>query len=205
MRENRTDFQAMLDHRFIADVNNGTLSPQTFERYLVYESAFVDTAISIFAYAVATAPTIEQKRRLIIVLDTLANQQIAYFERTFAKRKINLSSIDVSSPAVSAFRTGMLDIARQGGFIETVTAMFAAEWMYWTWCKKAANSPISDPLLKEWIDLHVDHSFAQQALWLKKELDKAGEALSETDCTRLSAVFASATRLEIDFHNAPYL
>lgn len=205
LRENAVVFQAMLDHRFVSDVKNDTLTKEAFERYLVYEGAFVETAISIFAYAVATARTIEQKRWLVAVLDALANRQIAYFERTFAGRNIDPSVFDVDIPEVADFREGMLDIARHGGFIDTVAAMFCAEWMYWTWSKAAGKSPISDPLLKEWVDLHADQEFAEQALWLKRELDKAGESLSENDRQRLSAVFGRAMQLEIDFHNAPYL
>lgn len=204
LRENAAVFQAMLDHRFVTDVKNDKLTKQAFERYLVYEGAFVDTAISIFAYAVATARTIEQKRWLIAVLDALANEQIVYFERTFADRNIDPAAFDVTVPAVEAFRTGMLDIARKGRFLDIVTAMFAAEWMYWTWSKDAAQSTISDPLLKEWVGLHVHQGFSDQALWLKQQLDAAGANLSEEECARLSGIFGRAMQLEIVFHDAPY-
>ncbi|NEI21271.1 TenA family transcriptional regulator [Rhizobium leguminosarum] len=205
LRENDAVFRTMLSHRFVEDVKNDRLSKAAFERYLVYEGAFVDSAISIFAYAAATAKTMMQKRWLIAVLDALANEQIAYFERTFASRGIDPSSFDTGIAEVEAFRTGMLEIARQGGYLDTVAAMFAAEWMYWTWSKAAASCPISDPLLKEWVDLHVDPNFAAQAQWLKNELDMAGETLEEDEKARLSAIFGRAMQLEIDFHDAPYL
>jgi thiaminase/transcriptional activator TenA len=82
--------------------------------------------------------------------------------------------------------------------------MFAAEWMYWTWSKEAAECLISDPLLKEWVDLHVNHGFADQALWLKHELDIAGGAMNEDEQRRLSTIFGRAMQLEIDFHDAPF-
>ncbi|TBY02012.1 TenA family protein [Rhizobium laguerreae] len=205
LRENDAVLGAMLSHRFVEDVKNDRLSKEAFERYLVYEGAFVDSAISIFAYAAATARTMAQKRWLIAVLDALANEQIAYFERTFASRDIDPSSFDTGMAEVEAFRTGMLEIARQGGFLDTVAAMFAAEWMYWTWSKEAATHPISDPLLKEWVDMHVDPNFAAQAQWLKNELDMTGETLEEDEKARLSAIFGRTMQLEIDFHDAPYL
>ncbi|HWT59212.1 MAG TPA: TenA family protein [Rhizobium sp.] len=205
LRENDAVLRTMLGHRFVEDVKNDTLSKEAFERYLVYEGAFVDSAISIFAYATATAKMMTQKRWLIAVLDGLASEQIAYFERTFASRSIDPSSFDTGVAEVEAFRAGMLEIARQGGFLDTVAAMFAAEWMYWTWSKEAATRSISDPLLKEWVALHVDPNFAAQAQWLKNELDTAGETLEEDEMARLSAIFGQAMQLEIDFHNAPYL
>ncbi|MCA2410156.1 TenA family protein (plasmid) [Rhizobium leguminosarum bv. viciae 248] len=205
LRENDALFQTMLGHRFVEDVKNNRLSEEAFERYLVYEGAFVDSAISIFAYAAATARTMPQKRWLVAVLDALVNEQITYFERTFASRGIDPSSFDTGIAEVEAFRTGMLEIARQGGFLDTVAAMFAAEWMYWTWSKEAATHPISDPLLKEWVDMHVDPNFAAQAQWLKNELDMTGETLEEDEKARLSAIFGRTMQLEIDFHDAPYL
>ncbi|RAS08440.1 TenA family protein [Ensifer adhaerens] len=205
LRENATVFEAMVNHRFVEDIVMGRLSPQVFERYLVYEGAFVETAISIFAFAAAKAETIEQKRWLIAVLDALANQQIAYFERIFAERNIDPGAYDLNVAEVDAIRTGMLDIARNGGFLDTVAAMFAAEWMYWTWSKRAARSSFADPHLKEWVEMHADDEFAAQAKWLKQELDVAGDALEASERKRLSAIFGRAQQLEIAFHDAAYV
>ena len=205
LRENGAVFDAMVTHRFVEDIKANKLSKEVFERYLVFEGAFVDTAISIFAFAAAKAETIAQKRWLIGVLDALANQQIAYFEKTFTERGINPAAYDTTMPEVAAFRDGMLAISRDGGYLDTVAAMFAAEWMYWTWSKDAARLEMSDPLLKEWVDLHAHKDFAAQALWLKMELDAAGEDMSVEERSRLSGIFGRAQALEIAFHYAPYL
>jgi thiaminase/transcriptional activator TenA len=205
LRENDDVLQEMLKHRFVTDVKADRLSKTAFERYLVFEGAFVDTAISIFAYAAATAKDIGQKRWLIEVLDVLANEQIAYFENTLAILGIEPSAFDTDIPEVASFRSGMLEIAREGGFIDTVAAMFAAEWMYWTWSKDAAAHIISDPLLKEWVGLHTHDGFASQANWLKEQLDLAGRALPDDERKRLSGIFRHAMVLEIEFHNAPYM
>lgn len=202
LRENAAVFDAMVNHRFVEDITLGRLPHQVFERYLVYEGAFVETAISIFAFATAKAKTISQKRWLIEVLDALANQQVTYFERIFADRGIDPGDHNVDAPEVEAFRTGMLDIAQNGGFLDTVAAMFAAEWMYWTWSKRAARSSIADPHLKEWVEMHAHDDFAAQAKWLKQQLDDAGDMLDASERNRLSAIFGRAQQLEIAFHDA---
>lgn len=204
LRENRVAFDAMVGHRFVTDILGDRLDRDVFDRYLVYEGAFVETAIAIFAHATANAPTMAQKRCLIGVLDALANQQIVYFERTLAERGVDPARYDTDRPAVAAFRQGMLAIARDGGFVDAVAAMFAAEWMYWTWCTAANAKPISDPLLREWVALHAAPEFAAQANWLRGTLDDAGDALSSTERTRLSAIFGKTQRLEIAFHTAAY-
>ncbi|HEV7308001.1 TenA family protein [Ensifer sp.] len=204
LRENSAVFEAMVNHRFVEDIVHGRLSNAVFERYLVYEGAFVETAISIFALATAKARTIDQKRWLIAVLDALANQQIAYFERIFAERGIDPGTYDVDRPEVEAFRQGMLEIAQEGGFLDIAAAMFAAEWMYWTWSKRAARANFADLHLKEWVEMHADDEFAAQATWLRQQLDDAGVGLDASERHRLSAIFGRAQHLEIAFHDAAY-
>lgn len=165
LAENQDLLGRMLDHPFVRCVADGTLPAGAYHRYLVYEGAFVETAISIFAYATAKAPDLEAKRWLITVQDALARDQMPYFEQSFAE--LGVDAAITSSEAVVAFDRGMLEIARDGEFTEIVTAMFAAEWMYWTWCSRATRVGIADPHVRRWVDLHVDHAFAAQARWLK--------------------------------------
>ncbi len=121
LRENAAVFEAMVSHRFTTDIERGLLPAEAFDRYLVYEGAFVDTAISIFALATAKAGTIKQKRWLIGVLDALANRQVAYFERTFAQRGIKPERFDLAEPRVEAFRAGMdLYFQRHDGEAATI-------------------------------------------------------------------------------------
>ncbi|RWA69037.1 TenA family protein [Mesorhizobium sp.] len=204
LRENEAVFEEMVRHRFTTDIEGGHLAGEVFDRYLVYEGAFVDTAISIFALATAKAGTIEQKRWLIGVQDDLANQQIAYFERTLAARVIDPSSFNLGDPRVKAFCAGMLDIAEKGAFLDTIVAMFAAEWMYWTWSKRVAAAAIADPLLKEWVAMHAGDTFARQAGWLRQQIDEADASLDDAGQARLSAVFGRVQALEIAFHDAAY-
>lgn len=204
LRDNEAIFEAMVRHRFTTDIEAGHLPGEVFDRYLVYEGAFVDTAISIFALATAKAGRIEQKRWLIGVLDDLANQQIAYFERTLAARAIDPASFNLAEPRVEAFCAGMLDIAEKGAFLDIVVAMFAAEWMYWTWSKRVAAAAIADPLLEEWLAMHADDTFAGQAAWLRQQIDDADAGLDEAGRARLSSVFGRVQALEIAFHDAAY-
>lgn len=204
LRENETIFEVMVRHRFTTDIESGHLPGEVFDRYLVYERAFVDTAISIFALATAKAGRIEQKRWLIGVLDDLANQQIAYFERTFAARAIDPACFNLAEPRVEAFCAGMLDIAEKGAFLDIIVAMFAAEWMYWTWSKRVAAAAIADPLILEWVAMHAGDTFARQAEWLRQQIDEANDRLDEAGRARISAVFGCVQALEIAFHDATY-
>ncbi|MEE4188342.1 MAG: TenA family protein [Roseobacter sp.] len=189
----------MLDHRFVQDIANDRLPRVVFHRYLAFEGAFVETAVSIFAFATARAPDMASQRWLIAVLDALANRQVTYFEEINQRRAIDPPA--KTPAAVIAFDQGMLHLAQEGRFVDIVTAMFAAEWMYWTWCSRVARRQTSDPDLRAWIDLHAEPEFEQQARWLKSAIDQHA---APDDLKRLTEVFAHVTQLEIDFHHAAY-
>lgn len=199
LRANESILNEMLNHRFVEDVCADRLPPDVFQRYVAYEGAFVETAIAIFAYAVARAPDMEASRWMIGVLDALANEQIPYFEERY--QTLNITQLADLPPQAAAFDSGMHELAKQGDFLDIATAMFAAEWMYWSWSKRAMTCQISNPDLKAWIALHVDDTFAAQAMWLKQAIDRYGNA---SDLSRLSTIFAKVTELEIAFHHAPY-
>lgn len=198
LQDNAKLLAGMLSHPFVRGIAENTLPEGAYHRYLVHEGAFVETAISIFAYATAKAPDLEAKRWLVGVQDALVRDQIPYFERSFAGLDVE-TGIPVPE-AVRAFDQGMLSLAREGDFLEIVTAMFTAEWIYWTWCSEAAKRDIADPHIRQWIDLHADDAFGAQARWLKTAIDRHSEP---GDRDRLSAVFARVTELEIAFHDAP--
>lgn len=204
LRENAEVFEAMVRHRFVRDIEADRLPRDVFDRYLLIEGAFVDTAIAIFALAVAKAPGIAERRWLIRVLDALANEQVAYFERVLAERGVEPRPEDLADPRVAAFREGMLGIAEEGGFEEIVAAMFAAEWMYWTWCRSADGMAISDGHVQDWVKLHAEPAFAAQARWLRDRLDEAGPRLPENRRAGLVALFGRVQHLEIAFHEAAY-
>lgn len=49
LAENAAVFDTMVRHRFVRDIEADRLPPHVFDRYLVYEGAFVETAIRVMA------------------------------------------------------------------------------------------------------------------------------------------------------------
>ncbi len=204
LAENADLFAAMVNHRFVRDIEADRLPAAVFDRYLLIEGAFVETAIAIFGYAVAKATDMGDRRKLIGSLDALANEQMPYFEAAFARRGIAPDPALQADPKVAAFREGMLAIARDGDFGGIVTSMFAAEWMYWTWCSAVARAPMSDPMVRDWIEMHAAPGFAAQAHWLRDRLDALGETMAPAERDAAVRTFGHVQRLEIDFHEAAY-
>lgn len=206
LRDSADEWNRMQQHRFVTDIEADRLPPAAFRRYLAYENQFVETAILIFGYMLVKAPDLETRQRLVKVLQALSDDQISYFRKAFDT--LGMAEAEwkdiVAPPAVAAFRDGMLLTAAHGTYVEAVAAMFAAEWMYWTWCSRAARKTISDPVLREWVELHAAADFASQALWLRGQIDAAGVGMNEAARRRVTEVFRRALELEIEFHAAAY-
>ncbi|MCX5514956.1 TenA family transcriptional regulator [Kaistia algarum] len=194
-------WDTMQAHRFVTDIEADRLSDEAFKAYLVYECDFVETAMLIFGHMLVKAPSLAERRWLAGVLQALATEQIGYFEATF--KAVGVTGEDRAKPlpsSVFAFRDGMLAIARDGDYLDGVAIMLAAEWMYATWCSRAAGKPITNPVLKRWVDLHAEPEFLAQADWLRRQIDAAGPA----EADRLGQRFRKALELEIAFHSAPF-
>lgn len=200
---NHAAWEAMQAHPFVRAVEVDRLPPGAFLRYLSYERDFVATAIPIFAHALIKAPGFAEQRHLIAVLHALANGQLPYFDATFAALRATPDPADSFPPAVTAFRERMHEIARTGSYAEIITSMLAAEWMYATWCTRAAAHTIAEPNLARWVALHAAPEFGAQVTWLKHQVDEAAARASTAEQDLLALRFGETLRLEFAFHTAP--
>ena len=198
---NQDVWDAMQAHRFVVEIEEDWLPAPAFKAYLIYECDFVETAMLIFGHMLIKAPGLAERRWLAGVLQALATDQIGYFEAAFAAIGVTRADREKALPAsVSAFRDGMLAIARDGTYLDGVAIMLAAEWMYATWCARAAQRPISDAIVKQWVCLHAEPTFLAQAAWLRSQIDAADSSQEAA----LAQRFRRALELEIAFHSAPF-
>lgn len=196
----------MVGHRITRDMAADTLPPDALRRYLVYEHGFVETAVTIFAYALAKAPGRTEQAALVETLHTLTNDQLRYFDRVF--RQLGMATAERDStplPAeVLAFHDGMMRLAAHGTYEEIIAGMAAAEWMYLTWSRAAHGRRPRDPTCAGWIALHVGPQFTGQVEWLLAQLDAAGPLLPPLHQDKLADAFHRTLVLEIGFHDAAY-
>ena len=200
------DWTCMVGHRFTHDIATDALPPDVLRRYLIYEHGFVETAITIFGYALVKAPTIVEQTKLVETLRALTTDQLDYFDRVFERLGISVERrpSTVSPPSVLAFRDGMLSLAAHGTYEEIIAGMTAAEWMYLNWSRAASRRNPSQPVCAEWIALHVNPQFIGQVAWLREQLDSVGPLLPPFRQQQVAAAFHRTLVLEIGFHDAPY-
>lgn len=197
------EWARMQGHPFVRAIEADALPTDALRRYLIIERGFVDAALSIFGYALVKAPDLATRRALVTILRGLAEDQMPFFEQAFAELGVTGEPWrEPAPPAAAMLRDGMLGYAAHGGFPEAVTAMLAAEWTYREFCGRALQRPITEPVLRRWLELHVAPPFDQQVAWLRRAADRIGEACAREERERLTTVFRTALELEIHFHGA---
>jgi thiaminase (transcriptional activator TenA) len=204
-RADRT-WRAILRHRFFREVATDVINDRVFARYLRIEYGIVDTAARALGYAVAKAPSFQERRRLSLGLYGLVTDQeqvfVDAFERMGAPRneRTGLAPQGLALPLHAVF----LKVAETEGYEEILACTLAAEWMYLTWCSTANQSPSSRGYIRDWVTLHAGGAFAEHVAWVRSEIDTRGPTLAEARQARLGVLFEEALQAEISFHDAPY-
>lgn len=198
-QENAKALDGFLWHPFFAQVGDGTLPVAARDAYFAYEYRFVEQAVTVLAHMLTKAPMAASRKHLIFMLNGLATDQIAVFERIFAQ--IRRPMLGLPGPVVD-FCEGMTEIARDGNYAQGLTAMLAAEWTYAKVSKRLSTFEISDVMLRDWFDLHTQPAFLKGVAWLEEELDAVFVVSDEVVFSDISDTFLRAIDLEIDFHTA---
>jgi thiaminase (transcriptional activator TenA) len=204
-RADRT-WRAILRHRFFREVATDAINDRVFSRYLRIEYGFVDTAARALGYAVAKAPSFQERRRLGLGLYGLVTDQEQVFVDAFERmgaphnERTSLAPQGLALPLHALF----LKVAETEGYDEILACTLAAEWMYLTWCSAADKSPSSRGYIRDWVTLHAGGAFAEHVAWVRSELDTRGPRLAEARQARLGVLFEEALQAEIAFHDAPY-
>jgi len=199
-------WKAVLGHRFFREIATDTIDDRVFARYLRIEYGFVDTAARALGYAVAKAPSFQERRRLGLGLYGLVTDQEQVFVDAFerigapANERTALPPQGLALPLHALF----LKTAETEGYEEILACTLAAEWLYLTWCSAANETPSSRAAIRDWVALHAGGPFAEHVAWVRSEIDARGPTLTEARRERLSALFEEALEAEIVFHDAAY-
>jgi thiaminase/transcriptional activator TenA len=202
----RRTWNAILGHRFFREVATDAIDDRVFARYLRIEYGFVDTAARALGYAVAKAPSFQERRRLGLGLYGLVTDQEKFFIDAFERmgapdnERTGLAPQGLALPLHGLF----LEVAETEGYEEILACTLAAEWMYLTWCSAANQSPSSRGTIRDWVALHAGGAFAEHVAWVRSEIDARGPTLTEARQERVGALFEQALEAEIGFHDAAY-
>jgi thiaminase/transcriptional activator TenA len=197
-----SDLAAAIEQRFIQDATKGTLEDEHFALYLLIEERFVQTAARTLGLVISQSTTWDDICGHAASLYALTTEQRTYFSALRGRWPVSrdpapvLDRADVLSEFVD-------NLSRTHGRAGAVTAMFAAETLYLSWCRQAKRLTVKrSPDLQDWIDLHVAPPFAAQVEYLGRQVSAITEGTATDE--QLGTWFCGMLRAEVDFHDAVY-
>ena len=208
-RHSRT-WDAAIDHRFITELGEGTLSRERFARYFVQDYIFINDLVKMAGIAVAKAPDVESARPIEQFLNAILGAEDALFIDAFKTLGVPeaVYSGTEALPTTLAFGNFLVRLAYEGTFREICTAMFVTEGVYLAWGDRLRASG-ADPVTsgselgrfyQGWIDLHTDDALGPIVRHLASVVDQA----EATEVPKLDAIFERALNYEVAFWEMAY-
>ncbi len=198
----RPIWDAQLQHPFLRGLGDGSLEEERFERWIRQDYLYLKEFARIFAWAAAKADRLASMGWYAKVLDLTLNTEMA-LHRRYAKRfGISEERLEAEPmwPTTRAYTDFLVRTSADGDMAELLAALLPCAWGYVDIAKHlAAGPPPRDERHAEWIAQYASDEFAEAAEWLKAELNRVAEPVSDDKRRRLTELFVLSSRYEWRF------
>ena len=193
---------AQLEHPFVKGLGDGTLEECRFKRWVLQDYRYLIEFARIFAWAVAKADRLESMSWYAGVLNLTLNTEME-LHRAYAAR-FGLSSQELEDepmwPTTQAYTDFLVRTAADGDMLDLLSALLPCAWVYVYLARKLAEAaPPEDQRYADWIAQYASDEFAGALDWLRNELDRLAEGVSEEKEARLTEIFILSSRYEWQF------
>jgi thiaminase/transcriptional activator TenA len=200
--------QAVLEHPFIAELSDGSLSRERFQFYLAQDARYLVGFGR--ALAVAAARAVEPDD---LAFFAGAAQDTVLVERTlheayfagFGLSEADLAAIE-ESPTCSGYTSFLLATAQTEGYPELIASVLPCFWVYQyvgTEILARQRDHESNPY-RAWIDTYADDDFAAAVNRCREAVDRAADTADGATWNRMLARFTRACEYEWLFWDSAY-
>ena len=204
-----TDWNACVQHRFVHEIFDGSLSDDVLRRYLVQDYQFINRFVALLGAAIASADVFAPRVTLSQFAAMITSDENTYFLRSMDA--LGISEADRLHPALTeptrAFQQLMHEAAQSQNYANCIAVLAVAEGLYLDWADQSAKKHLSLPERfehAEWITLHANDFFRRFVAWLRSELDRIEPTLSTAAKDEATSYFQRAVQLERAFFDHVY-
>ena len=210
LRERNADlWRRMVFHPFIVEMGDDTLAVERARRYFIQDYVFVSDLAAMISMGVAKAPNFEAASHLhgflSVILDPDNAEENDFFLRAFdilGATEEDYSSAS-ASPVTQAFGDFLVRTGLEGSFEDIVTVLYVTEGTYLDWGTRLLEQGKrpSNPIYREWIDLHGPDFLGDFVAWCADYLEGA---VREDQKPAVERTFRLALRYEYLFWESAY-
>ena len=204
--ESQENWNACVQHRFVAELFAGSVDDAVMRRYLVQDYQFIDRFVALLGAAIASADCFASRVRLTRFAHMITSEENTYFLRAF--EALGVPEAEYRLPQLAAptrgFQALMAEAAATQDYASCLSVLIVAEWLYLCWADRpqAALPPRFEHA--EWITLHNNAGFRDFVEWLRAELDRLAPDMDAAARTNSADFFARAVQLERQFFDHVY-
>ena len=138
-QENIATWLSATNHRFVAELFDGSIAPQVMAGYLVQDYRFLDTFLALIGGAIANADTLAGRLRLAQFAGEIAGDENTYFLRCFETLGVTEHQRESmpDTEATTGFKRLFLDAAASGSYAAILSVLVVCEGLYLDWASKA--------------------------------------------------------------------
>ena len=192
-------WEKTVTHPFVIELGDGTLPEEKFGVYFQQDHLFLRDWISLMCGGITKAPDFASARPLAAFVHGALQGEEGLFQQFFRDTGLSQEEVGVLRhlPTSLAYSGFLGRMAREGSFLEIVTALLGIEWPYLDWANRlaAAGKRPANRYYQAWIDVHASKELDEFVSWLRTVLDTAVVA----DVGRLKDVFLTTLRYEYLF------
>ena len=193
-----------VNHPFVSDLGDGTLSGDVFEVYFKQDHLFVKDWIALMCAGVMEAPDFDHARPLAAFIHIALGGEEGLFHQYFKDRGLSPEEVRGLQhlPTCMAYSGFLRRIANEGSFHEIVTVLLGIEWPYLEWGQRleATGKRPGNKYYQIWIDLHAAKELDDFVSWMRHTLDNA----TVGHVSRLKQIFLTTLRYEYLFWEMAY-
>ena len=199
--------RAMMELPFTVELADGTLSRERFQFYLVQDARY----LAGFGRALALAATRAPAEEDMAFFAGAVRESVVVERELHARylRRFGVSAEEVgrteTSPTCLAYTSYLLAVAQAGTYAELIAALLPCFWIYHEVGTQILDRQgAGDNPYREWIDTYADEEFGAAVATCRATVDRAAEAGTAHERSRMLAAFVRATEYEWMFWDSAY-
>lgn len=199
-------FDAIVDSPFLVELQNGTLSEDSFAYYLIQDGRYIKSYLRNLAGLASKAPEDWVFDMLVGHMHGSISAELALFtELSSMLDSTWLRSEHVeTSPTGSAYMSWITSWCQQGSFLEGLVSVLPCYWIYARVGASLSASGSPHPAFARWIASYGEVDFDRVAAEALDCVDRLAPRHTESELQRCVDIYRQGSRYEWMFWDSAY-
>lgn len=205
----KSAWAAATTHPMVREIAAGSLPHGTFRRYFEQNVLYLGDYARAIGLIIAKAPdqaaadVLSRFLRQIVGTEIPAN--LAFLDRLGGRAAGDWAGAAARMlPATYAYSRHLLYTSAQGTCAEGLTAVLPCQWSYGELAGPLMTSLPADPVYADWITMFGGTDYSGLVEETTSLLDRLADTRDDTVMQRLSWIFDTSTRYEVQFWDMAY-